>query len=64
MKRTSPRRPGSPELPIAWRETEYAALQANAEDAFDDRVSEDIFDIDDERAAIDTIVHGFAHRLN
>ena len=27
----------------------------------DDRVTEDIFDIDDERAEVDIIVHGLAH---
>ena len=30
----------------------------------DDRVSEDIFDIDDERAEVDIIVHGLAYGLN
>jgi len=64
MKRTAPRHPRSPELPIAWREAEYAALRANASDTCDDRVSEDIFDIDDERAEVDIIVHGMIHNAN
>ena len=47
----------SSELPIAWREAEYAALLANAEDTCDDRVSENIFDVEDERAEVDIIAH-------
>jgi len=42
-----------------------AAPAHSAEDAFshtfDDRVTEDIFDIDDERAEVDIIAHGLAH---
>lgn len=64
MKRALPRHPKSPELPIAWREAEYTALQANAADTFDDRVSEDIFDVEDERVEIDIIVHGMNYGLN
>jgi len=45
------------EMPIAWREAEYAALLANAEDTCDDRVSENIFDVEDERAEVDIIAH-------
>jgi hypothetical protein len=47
-------------LPIAWRATEYAALRANAADTFDDRVSENIFDIEDERAEVDNIAYRIA----
>ena len=57
MKRTAFRRRKLTELPIAWREAEYAALRANAADTCDDRVSEDIFDIEDEWAEVDIIVH-------
>jgi hypothetical protein len=64
MKRAAPRYPRSPELPIAWREAEYAALRANAADTCDDRVSEEIFDVDDERAEVDSIVHGMTYGLN
>ena len=48
-------------LPIAWREAEYAALRVNAADKCDDRVSEDIFDVEDERAEVGFIVHGMMH---
>ncbi len=64
MKRTGFFHRKSPEPPIAWREAEYAALDAGASDAFDDRVSEDIFDVDDERAEIANIVHGMIHDAN
>ncbi len=64
MKRSAFRSRKSPELPIAWREAEYAALQANAADTFDDRVSENIFDVEDERAEVDIIVHGMIHGAN
>ena len=61
MKRTSFHHRRLPEPPIAWREAEYAALRANAADTCDDRVSEDIFDIEDEWAEVDAIVHGLNH---
>jgi len=64
MKRTATRSRKLPELPIAWREAEYAALRANAADTCDDRVSEDIFDVDDERAEVDIIVHRMHHGAN
>jgi hypothetical protein len=53
-----------PELPIAWSEAEYAALRANAADTCDDRVSENIFDVEDERAEVDIIVRGMIHGAN
>ena len=64
MKRTAFRSRKPPELPIAWREAEYAALRAIATDTCDDRVSEDIFDIEDERAAVEVIVHRLNHGVN
>jgi len=64
MKRSAIRSRSSPELPIAWREAEYAALRFNAADTCDDRVSDDIFDIDDERAEVDSIVHSMSHDAN
>ena len=64
MKRSAHRHRKSAELPIAWREAEYAALQAISADTCDDRVSEDIFDIDDERAEIDIIVHRMTYGSN
>jgi hypothetical protein len=64
MKRNALRSRKSPTLPIAWREAEYAALRANAADSCDDRVSDNIFDAEDERAEVDSIVHGMIHDLN
>jgi len=64
MKRTATRSRKFPELPIAWGEAEYAALRANAADTCDDRVSEDIFDVEDERAEVDIIVHRMNHGAN
>jgi hypothetical protein len=61
MKRSTVRHPKPIRIPIAWREAEYAALRANAADTCDDRVSESIFDIEDERSEIDSIVHGMRH---
>lgn len=64
MKRSTARTPKPMHLPVAWREAEYAALRANAADTCDDRVSESIFDIDDERAEVEIIVHGMLHDAN
>jgi len=64
VKRSAVPRRKLPEVPIIWREAEYAALQANAADTFDDRVSEDIFDVEDERAEVDIIVHSKNYGLN
>ena len=58
MNRTALSHQKSPEPPIAWREAEFIALRVSATDAFDDRVSEDIFDAEDERAEVELIVHG------
>jgi len=64
MKRSTHRSRQSPQLPIAWREAEYAAVQANAADSYDDRVFENMFDAEDERAEVDSIVHGMRHDSN
>jgi len=64
MKHTASQRRKSLELPIAWQDAEYVALQTNAADTCDDRVSEDIFDIEDERAEVDIIVHRMNHDAN
>jgi hypothetical protein len=64
MKRNSVRSHKLPGLPIAWRDAEYAALRAIAADTCDDRVSENIFDIEDERAEVEVIVHGMHHGAN
>jgi hypothetical protein len=61
MKRAAARHPRSPRIP---RHAEYAALRAIEADDCDDRVSDDIFDIEDERAEVDNIVNGMPYRLN
>lgn len=48
-------------LPIAWREAEYAALRLIAADTCDDRVGEDMFDINDDRAEVDSMCHQRLH---
>ena len=57
MKSTAPRTRKLTERPIRWRDAEYAALRTIAADTCDDRVSENIFDIEDERAEVENIVH-------
>jgi hypothetical protein len=64
MKRIAIRSRKLPELSIAWREAEYAGLRANSVDTYDDRVSEDIFDREDERAEVEIIAHGIIHGAN
>lgn len=64
MKRTATRSKKLPNPPIAWRQAEYAALRSNAADRFDDRVTEDIFDLEDERGEVDIIVQRMTHDAN
>lgn len=64
MKRTALRSRKLPEPPLAWCEAEYAALRADAADTCDDRVSQNIFDLEDERAEVDIIAHGMIHGAN
>ena len=64
MKRSAFRSRKSLKLPIAWREAEYAALRANAADTCDDRVSENIFDVEDEREEVEIIVHRMIRGAN
>lgn len=61
MKRPEIRKRKLPKLPIPWRQAEYAALRENDADTCDDRVSEDIFDVEDERAEVDIIVQAMLH---
>lgn len=56
MKRSIHRNFRTNVAPVALRDEEYAATLAKATIAFDDRVGEDIFDFDDERAELDVIV--------
>ena len=58
MKRTALAVPKRNRLPLAWREAEYAALRADAADRHDDRVTENMFDAEGERAEVDNVVHG------
>ena len=64
MRRTALPRHKAPEPPFAWGEAEYAALHTSAIDTLDDRVSEDIFDIEDERAEVELVVHGMIRNEN
>jgi len=56
MKRTAPGIGKSSALPVAWRDAEYAALRFVASDTCDDRVSDSIYDAEDERLEVDGIV--------
>jgi len=64
MKRTGFPRWKLPDSPIDWRVAERAMLRTNAADTCNIRVSEDIFDVDDERAEVDIIVHSKNYSLN
>jgi hypothetical protein len=64
MKRTGFSRCKLPDLPIDWRVAERAMLRTNAADTCNMRVSDDIFDIDDERAEVDVIFHSRNCSLN
>ena len=64
MKPFTARRRKSSELPVAWREAEYAALSAKSAERFDDRVSEDMFNVEDERLEIALILQRMPHGLN
>lgn len=61
MNRSLSRMPAPPVRQLAWRKAECSMRQLNAEDCCDDRVTENIFDIEDEHAAIDGIVRGSAY---
>ncbi len=64
VKRTAFRSQKSYELPVAWREAECTLLRANSADAYDDRVSENIFDNEDERAEVEIIVQRMSRGFN
>jgi len=57
-----PVRAGKP--PVAWSDLGYAALQGNLADTFDDRVSENLVDYEDEREVVDAIVRGLSRTVN
>lgn len=57
MKHNSANRPlHSTRIPVAWRDAAYVALRSNDADTCDDRVSEDIFDVDGECAEVEIVV--------
>lgn len=64
MKRSAIRSRNVPVLPLAWNEAEFAAQWANVSDTCDDRVSENIFDVEDEYAEVDIIVRRMTHNAN
>ena len=64
MKPIAARRRKFSGLPVAWCEAGYAALGANSADSFDDRVSEDIFNIEDEQMEVDLIVRQLPYGPN
>ncbi len=64
MKRNAFRSPKVAELPVDWSEAEFAAIWANVKDTCDDRVSENIFDVEDEHAEVEMIVRGMIHGAN
>ena len=61
MKRTAPR---SRKVPVAWNDLAYAAQQGHFADTFDDRVSESLVDYEDEREAVEVVVHGMIRTVN
>lgn len=63
-QRTGFSRRNMPDLPIAWRVAERAMLRTNASDTCDARVSEDIFELEDERTAVDLMVHSMNYQMN
>ena len=64
MKSTTIRSQNLRRPPLPWREAEYAARKINADDSCDDRVSENIFDIEDEWAEVEIIVQGMIQDEN
>ncbi len=52
MKRIALR---SRKVPVAWSDPEYAALQGDFADTFDDRVSESLVDYEDEREVVEVV---------
>ena len=64
MRRTAIRSPKVQNPQINWRDAERAARRFNAADSCDDRVSEEIFDVEDERAEVANIVRRIFNDLN
>ena len=51
-------------VPVASRDLEYAALCGNFADTFDDRVTEDLVDYDDEREAVEVVAQRMIRTVN
>ncbi len=64
MKRSAQRSSKQTAIPRAWHAAEYAALRVIAADTCDDRVSENIFDYEDERAEVESIMQWLPHETN
>ena len=64
MKRNASRNSSISQPSIAWRADEYAALQVRVAQRYEDRVSEDIFDAEDERVEVDTLFRRRAYEAN
>ena len=64
MKRNAISTQPSAEGPVVWNEAEFAVEWKNITDTCDDRVSDDIFDIEDEHVEVDLIVRGMDHGAN
>lgn len=60
MKRTLRAR----QLPIAWRDFDYAVLRDDAADTFADRVGEEPLDAEDERRAVEGVLRGMTRDVN
>ncbi len=61
MRNMAGRIPKPRALPVARRKAGYAAPRMNAEDDYDNRVGEYIYDADDERAEVESIMHRLEH---
>jgi hypothetical protein len=61
MKRTTVR---SHRQPIAWGDFEYAALQDHCADDLAARISERNLDSEDERMAVEVILHRMIHGVS
>lgn len=58
MKSTTLRSQNLRPPPLAWGDAQYAARKINANNTCGDRVSENIFDVEDEWVKVDKIVRG------
>ena len=58
MKSTTLRSQNLRPPPLAWGDAQYAARKINANNTCGDRVSENIFDVEDEWVEVDKIVRG------